>query len=166
MEILSINKKITRWDDSLPSGRCRPSDKGEGWGGGHPDPEMWGGGGRSQQKKIFRPSGPQLGLTIRGGGPGSPGPSPGSATALWRILKSAEYTKNSKKTLKIAFPRIIAHIFWTHPNGMARNQSFDFPAGRSYFLMKMVSTPGFRKNLHGRRFQATSVFSLITYDIT
>ena len=71
VEILSINKKITRWDDSLPSGRCRPSD-----------PEMWG-RGRSQQKKIFRPTGPQLGLTIRGGGgAGSPGPSPGSATAL------------------------------------------------------------------------------------
>ena len=30
VEILSINKKITRWDDSLPSGRCRPSDKGGG----------------------------------------------------------------------------------------------------------------------------------------
>ena len=71
VEILSINKKITRWDDSLPSGRCRPSDKGGG------------GGGRSQQKKIFRPSGPQLGLTIRGGGgPGSPGPSLESATVL------------------------------------------------------------------------------------
>ena len=68
VEILSINKKITRWDDSLPSGRCRPSDKGRGGGGGgHPDPKMWG-GGRSQQKKNFRPSGPQLGLTIRGGG--------------------------------------------------------------------------------------------------
>ena len=82
VEILSINKKITRWDDSLPSGRCRPSDKGGGGGGGHPDPEMWGGGAVST-KKNFRPSGPQLGLTIRGGGgAGSPGPSPGSATTL------------------------------------------------------------------------------------
>ena len=61
VEILSINKKITRWDDSIPSGRCRPSDKGGGGGGGggHPDPEMWG-----------------------GGGPGSPGPSLESATVL------------------------------------------------------------------------------------
>ena len=85
VEILSINKKITRWDDSLASGRCRPSDKGGGGGGGHPDPEILrggGGGGGGLNQKNFRPSGPQLGLTIRGGGPGSPGPSPESATAL------------------------------------------------------------------------------------
>ena len=78
VEILSINKKITRWDDSLPSGRCRPSDKG---GGGHPDPEML--GGAVSTKKNF----PALRASVRssnkgGGGAGSPGPSPGSATVL------------------------------------------------------------------------------------
>ena len=57
VEILSINKKITRWDDSLPSGRCRPSDKGGG-GGGHPDPEILrGGGGGGLNKKISGPPG-------------------------------------------------------------------------------------------------------------
>ena len=87
VEILSINKKITRWDDSLPSGRCRPSDKG-GRGGGAVIQTLrcGGGGGAGEKKKNFpalRASGPQLGLTIRGGGgPGSPGPSPESATVL------------------------------------------------------------------------------------
>ena len=41
-----------------------------GGGGGHPDPEIRGGG---------RPFGSQFGLKIRGG-PGPPGPSPRSAT--------------------------------------------------------------------------------------
>ena len=35
--------------------------------------------GAGLQKKLFRPLGPQFGLKIRGG-PGPPGPSPGSAT--------------------------------------------------------------------------------------
>ena len=82
VEILSINKKITRWD-SLPSGRCRPSYKGGGGVGSHPDPEMWEGGGGGLNKKKF----PALRVSVRsnnkgGGGPGSPGPSPGSATVL------------------------------------------------------------------------------------
>ena len=74
VEILSINKKITRWDDSLPSGRCRPSDKGGG-GGGHPDPEMWEGGAVSTKKKF-----PALRVSVRskkkGGGSGLPRPLP------------------------------------------------------------------------------------------
>ena len=44
----------------LFSGKCRPSDKGEGGGGrpGHPDPEIRGGGGWPVSKKIyFGPSG-------------------------------------------------------------------------------------------------------------
>lgn len=45
VEILSINKKITRWD-SLPSGRCRPSYKGVG-----------GGGAVSTKKKFSGPPG-------------------------------------------------------------------------------------------------------------
>ena len=73
VEILSINKKITRWD-SLPSGRCRPSYKGGG--GAVIQTLRCGRGGRSQQKKIFQPSGPQLGLTIRGGGSALPRPLP------------------------------------------------------------------------------------------
>ena len=52
----------------LISGGFIPSDKGAG-------------GGRSQ-KNFFRSFGPLFGLNIRGGGgPGLPGPSPGSATA-------------------------------------------------------------------------------------
>ena len=38
-----------------PSGRSRPSDKGGGDGGGHPDPEIRGAG--EAQKKVFDPSG-------------------------------------------------------------------------------------------------------------
>ena len=47
---------------------------GGGGQGGHPDPP----------KKHFRPSGPQFGLKIRGGGP--LGPFPGSASAIAFIL--------------------------------------------------------------------------------
>ena len=38
------------------------------------------------QKFFFRPFGPQFGLKIRGGGGGSPGPSPGSATEEISVL--------------------------------------------------------------------------------
>ena len=48
-------------------------------GGGHPDPEIKGGGGSRPQKKVFWPLGPQFGLTIREKG-GCP--SPGSTTIL------------------------------------------------------------------------------------
>lgn len=48
--------------------------RGRGWGeGGHPDPEISGGGGRSP-KNFFRPFGRHFGRKIRGGRP-----SPGSA---------------------------------------------------------------------------------------
>ena len=54
------------------SGESRPSDKGGGVGGGHPDPEIMEGPGL---KKFF--------LKNKGGGGGRPpGPSPGSATDL------------------------------------------------------------------------------------
>ena len=45
-----------------------------------------GGGGRSQ-KEFFRPFGLQFGLKIRGG-PGSPGPSPGSVTGVYWALRT------------------------------------------------------------------------------
>ena len=48
-----------------------------GGGGGHPDPEI---GGGAVSQNIFRLFGLQFGLRIRGRA-GSPGPSPGSATA-------------------------------------------------------------------------------------
>ena len=57
-----------------PSGRSRPSDWGAGGRGGHPDPEIKGGGGGRLKKKIFRRFGPHFGLKVRGGGP--PGPFP------------------------------------------------------------------------------------------
>ena len=57
---------------SLFSGRSRPSDKGEGGGGGHPDPEIGGGGVSKKLGKKF------WSKNKVGGG----GPSPGSATAL------------------------------------------------------------------------------------
>ena len=41
--------------------------------------------GGGLQKKFFRPFGPHFGLKIRGGA-SPPGPSPGSATAMWWIL--------------------------------------------------------------------------------
>ena len=47
-------------------------------GGGHPDPEVRGGGGL---KKTFF-----FGLKIREGGTGPPGPSPGSATGFIQAL--------------------------------------------------------------------------------
>jgi len=50
-------------------------------GPSHPDPEIGGGGGI--QKKLFWPFGPQFGLKTRGG-PGPPGTSPRSATAIGR----------------------------------------------------------------------------------
>ena len=53
------------------SDESRPSDKGGGVGGGHPDPEIMEGPGL----KIFF-------WKIRGGGGSPPGPSPGSATDL------------------------------------------------------------------------------------
>ena len=49
-------------------------------GGGHPDPEIRGGGGREPGlQNFFRPFGLRFGLKIRGE-PAPPGPSPGSAT--------------------------------------------------------------------------------------
>ena len=66
------------------SGRSRPRDKGGGDGGGHPVPEISGGG--AGLKKFFRPLRPQLGA---GEGVGTPGPYPGSATAdqgFWRCF--------------------------------------------------------------------------------
>ena len=67
------------------SGRSRPTDKGGGgYRGGHPVPEISGGG--AGLKKFFRPLRPQLGA---GEGAGTPGPSPGSATAdqgFWRCF--------------------------------------------------------------------------------
>ena len=58
------------------SGGSRPSDKG---GPGNPDPEIR--GKVRSQKNFFPHFGPQFGLKIRGG-PGSPGPSPGSTLEL------------------------------------------------------------------------------------
>ena len=63
------------------SGGSRPSDRGEGVGGGHPDPEIRGGGG-AVSKNVFS----ALRVSVRstnkggGGGAGPPRPSPGSAT--------------------------------------------------------------------------------------
>ena len=57
---------------------------GGGYRGGHPVPEISGGG--AGLKKFFRPLRPQLGA---GEGAGTPGPSPGSATAdqgFWRCF--------------------------------------------------------------------------------
>ena len=95
VEILSINKKITRWDDSLPSDRCRPSDKGAG-GGGHPDPEMWG-GGRSQQKKF-----PALRASVgsnnkRGGGVRAPQAPPLNPPLHYKVYSNL---LNILKTVK------------------------------------------------------------------
>ena len=57
----------------------RPSDKG-----GHPDPEIrGGGGGGGLQTNVFRHFGPHLGRKIRGEGPGSPGPSPRFVTVVY-----------------------------------------------------------------------------------
>ena len=49
------------------SGESRPSDKGGGGGGFHPDPEIRGGEG-SQKKFFFRTCGPQFGIKVRGEG--------------------------------------------------------------------------------------------------
>ena len=54
------------------SGESRPSDKGGGVGGGHPDPEIMEGPGL---KNFFLKN-------KGGGGRPPPGPSPGSATDL------------------------------------------------------------------------------------
>ena len=43
------------------SGGSRPSDK-RGGGGGHPDPEIWGGG--QSQKFFFSPFGAQFGSLV------------------------------------------------------------------------------------------------------
>ena len=40
-----------------------------GWGDGHPEPEISGGGGDQSPKIFFQPFGPQFGLKIRGAGP-------------------------------------------------------------------------------------------------
>ena len=53
---------------------------GGGGQGGHPDPP----------KKHFRPSGPQFGLKITGGGAGPLGPSPESATAIAFVLRARD----------------------------------------------------------------------------
>ena len=48
--------------------KFRPSDKGGGEGGAHPDPEVrWGGGGGGGSQKTFiQPFGPQFRLKVRG----------------------------------------------------------------------------------------------------
>ena len=43
--------------------------------GGHPDPEIRG-GGPSKKTKSFRPFGPHFGLEVTGEGSGPPGPLP------------------------------------------------------------------------------------------
>ena len=64
-------------ETSLSSGGSRPSDKGEG---GHPDPEIKGGG--AVLKAFFSALGALVWSKNKGGGgPGPPGHSPGSATA-------------------------------------------------------------------------------------
>ena len=50
-------------------------------GGSHPDPQVRGGGG-GLQKNFIRPFRPQFGLKY--GGPGPPGPSSGSSTAMFK----------------------------------------------------------------------------------
>ena len=57
------------------------------WVPGHPDPEIRRGPGLKKKKFFFGPIGPQFRLKVRRGGgggekPGTPGPSPESATAL------------------------------------------------------------------------------------
>ena len=54
--------------------------RGSGWGG-HPDPEIGGGGGGRSPKNIFVPFGPQFGLKYKGAA-GPPSSSPGSVTGL------------------------------------------------------------------------------------
>ena len=49
-------------------------------GGSHPDPEIRGGAVISQ--KHFSPFRPPFGFQNKGGGPGSPDPSPGSSTGI------------------------------------------------------------------------------------
>ena len=65
----------------LFSGGSRPSDKG---GDGHPDPEIRGvgGGGGRPPYKLFSALWASFWSKNKGGGPGLPGPSPGSATVV------------------------------------------------------------------------------------
>ena len=80
-----------------------------GWGG-HPDPEMRGGGGLPP-KKIFSALQASFWSENKDGGPGPPGPSPGSATefnTLFLTLKdtmlktttssAGDKTKNTELT--------------------------------------------------------------------
>ena len=55
---------------AVSSRGSRPSDEGGGVGGGHPDPEIAGGGGL--QKQFFRPLGPYFGREMRDEGGGQP----------------------------------------------------------------------------------------------
>ena len=56
----------------------------KGWSSRPLDKEGGGGGAVSKQK-FCRSFGSQIALKIRGEGPGSPGPSPGSATSCFMI---------------------------------------------------------------------------------
>ena len=63
----------------MTSDRSRPSDKGRGAVGGHPDPEIRVGGGGGLQFFFL--------VEKFGAGPGPTGSSPGSTTDDYRLLK-------------------------------------------------------------------------------
>ena len=96
----------------LNSGWSRPLDKGGGgWGAGHPDPEIRGGGAVS--KKIF--FGPSFGLKRRGGGP--PGPLPWVRHCSTITLKSDQENDHGHLQEKFgtggSLPRTFS-LLWPH----------------------------------------------------
>ena len=67
----------------------------EGGGGGHPNPEIRGGGGRSL-KKFFLPLRVSF-WSKNKGGQGPPGPSPGTAAVNYKPLTFASFNEIADK---------------------------------------------------------------------
>ena len=67
------------------SAESRPCDGGGGGGCLGRPLDKW---GARSTKNFFRPFGPQFGLKVRGADPRPLGPSPGSATAFYRVVSA------------------------------------------------------------------------------
>ena len=95
-----------------------------GWGG-HPDPEMRGGGGLPP-KKIFSALQASFWSENKDGGPGPPGPSPGSATEFNTLFLTLKDTMLKTTTSSAGDKTKNTELTW-YPDSKVRHPPFHSP---------------------------------------